>query len=103
MKNVILGGFLLFFSFIAKAQAPSIDTLSKDASKEKALLDAVTTRHNKDIASLSGTNKKYIAEIYKERYESIKEKFTENEIISDTKASGYLAKLTGEILKLFLL
>src|SRR5215203_1512300 len=99
MKNVILGGFLLFFSFIAKAQAPSIDTLSKDASKEKALLDAVTTRHNKDIASLSGTNKKYIAEIYKERYESIKEKFTENEIISDTKASGYLAKLTDEILK----
>jgi len=55
MKNVILGGFLLFFSFIANAQAPSIDTLYKDASKEKALLDAVTTRHNKDIASLSGT------------------------------------------------
>ncbi|MGN6401246.1 MAG: M48 family metalloprotease [Flavisolibacter sp.] len=68
-------------------------------AKEKSLCDEITLRYKQDIAGLNGANKKYISEIYKERYEQVKEKFANNEIITDEKATNYLNQLVQEILK----
>jgi hypothetical protein len=99
MKRILVGIALVLFSSLVQAQTELFTPLIKDASKEKVLQEALTAQYHNDISNLNGTNKKYIAEIYKERYELIKEKFADNEIISDPKASAYCQSLAQQILK----
>src|SRR3954469_14437860 len=83
----------------AKGQTIDFKPLVKDPVQEKALLDGITARYNKDLQSLSGPDKKYIAEIYKERYDVIKSSFTDNNVITDPTACKYLLALVNEIAK----
>lgn len=99
MKLAFIYGILLLLSPGINAQTNAFKLLIKDASKEKILIAATASKYNSDLASLKGNNKKYIAEIYKERYEAIKEKFDENEIVTDAEASDYLNQLVQEVLK----
>lgn len=99
MRCAILWVLFLLPCSLLKAQTAPAGFLSKNASKEKNLLEGLTARYNKDVSGLSGSNKKQVSEIYKERFELIKEKFAGNEIISDEKASGYLMQLAQEVLK----
>jgi hypothetical protein len=65
---------------------------------EKNTLEAIRTRHVKDLNSLQGAYKKYLADIYKERFDLIKNKFTNKEILVDHTAQAYLDRLTEKIL-----
>lgn len=91
---------LLFFSLlsiICFAQSQYTSSV-KDGSSE-LLVDAVTARYKNDVTALTGINKKYVADIYKERYELIKKMFDHDAIIVHNDAGVYLAVLSNEILK----
>jgi Zn-dependent protease with chaperone function len=83
----------------ALSQTIDFKPLVKDPTQEKALLDGITARNNKDIQALTGPNKKYVAEVYKERCDIIKSSFTNNEVITDPEAYKYLLALVNEIAK----
>jgi len=65
---------------------------------EKQLLDDISKRFQEDQLSVNGKNKKYILEMYKERYETIKKKFDEKEVITNQEVNQYLKQLTDEII-----
>src|SRR4029078_4509601 len=44
-------------------------------------------------------NKKYISDIYKERFDQISKQFSDHEIITDPKAVAYLSALLGRVTK----
>jgi Zn-dependent protease with chaperone function len=101
MKNRT--AFLIFFLLIglfANAQSFTDHTpLENNPNTDQSLASAIKTRYQKDVALLSGSNKKYIAEIYKERYEYLNERFKTKEIITNETAQLYLQKIVEEILK----
>jgi Zn-dependent protease with chaperone function len=66
---------------------------------EQSLLDGVTKRFQQDLAGLNGSNKKYLADIYKERHELIRERFSEKEVLCDREAQDYLMALAREIFR----
>lgn len=70
-----------------------------DAGKYRELISATEKRYQADISSLSGKNKKYVEEIFKERYESIKKMYERKEIVTESVANGYLQSLLHEIVK----
>jgi len=88
----------IIFSISCFAQTGFLP-LTRDAAREKSLVDAITLRYKNDIAGLSGPYKKYLAEIYKERYEMTKKMFDDNAVIVDEDASAYLSSVANEILK----
>jgi len=65
--------------------------------KEKEFLSQLNQRFQQDLSSLSGNNKKYIAELYKERFETIRKKVDQKEIITNPELQQYLDKLTAAI------
>ncbi|MFL5741068.1 MAG: M48 family metalloprotease [Flavisolibacter sp.] len=97
MRNTNILVLALLLPILASSQDGNPASLTRDPDKEKALLDGMTNRFKKDQSDINGENKKYIAQIYKERFESIKEHVTENEIITDPAIVLYLSKLTGQI------
>jgi predicted Zn-dependent protease len=68
-----------------------------DSVAEQELVSAITARYQKDVQNLQGANKKYLAEIYKERLDYIKKKISEKEISCDNRAQAYLNDLTKKI------
>ncbi len=70
---------------------------SDNESKYNTLFNAITEQYNTDIDSVSGENKKYIAELYKERYEHIQKQFEDKEVITWDTANNYLQMLLKEI------
>ena len=72
---------------------------SNNPGFEQKTIEAITSRYQKDIQNIQGPNKKYLADIYKERFNYIKEKFTNKEVLTDEKAQVYLDKLAAEILR----
>src|SRR5690242_3406388 len=64
---------------------------------EKELSTQVSEKLQKDLSSLSGTNKKFIGELYKERSTSILKKIDENELITNEEVQAYLEKLLASI------
>lgn len=93
----ILAACLSTLSF--SQTTPSYTPFTADAALEKGLLDGVFTRYQQDVATLSGEHRKYLADIYKERYELIRERFTEGEVLSDKGAQAYLQALVQEVLR----
>jgi hypothetical protein len=94
--------FLAFFLFIclhAPAQEFSFASFKNDPSYGQNVQSTIKKRYEEDVSFLSGNNKKYIADIYEERYELIKERFTSNEILTATEPQQYLSALADEILK----
>jgi hypothetical protein len=70
-----------------------------DPVLEKSFLEGVAQRYQQDLVSLGGENKKYLAGIYKERYDLIRERFTEHEVLSDKGAQDYLQALVQEVFR----
>jgi hypothetical protein len=68
-----------------------------DSVAEQELVSAITARYQKDVQNLQGANKKYLAEIYKERLDYIKKKISEKEISCDNRAQAYLNDLSKKI------
>ena len=72
-------------------------SLQYDETAKKALIDATEKRYQSDVASLTGSNKKYIADIYKDRLESIEKYYNDSMVITDAKATQYLQSIVTEI------
>jgi hypothetical protein len=94
----LIGLFASLVFFLPSFAQSLFEPITRDAARETALLQDMTTRYKKDVGSISGTHKKYIAEIYKERYEMVKE-IVPAEVISDPKSMAYLNRLSGEIFR----
>jgi Zn-dependent protease with chaperone function len=93
---------LIFTVYLSPAFAQSFsdyEAIQNNEAKEKLLVDAIKNQYDKDIASVTGPHKKYIIDLYKERLEFLKLKFSFNEIITSDKATAYLGSLVNEILK----
>ena len=71
--------------------------ISDNPTKQKQLEAAVSAKFLQDQSSLSGKNKKEIAELYKERYEMIKRKIDERELITNEEVQQYLDRLVKDI------
>lgn len=97
MKRLLLAAIV--YPFILQAQEEPRLTLTKDPVLERKLMDAITTRYQSDVKGLGGEYRKYLSEIYRERYELIRQRITGNEMITDGPSSAYLEQLTQEILK----
>lgn len=72
--------------------------LKDNEAENKTLLKAVTNRYGQDVAALNQKNKKYIADIYKERYESIAKYFTDSSVITEEATEKYLQAMLAEII-----
>jgi len=90
---------ILALSFTAPAQVVPYSSRPDNEPANKEMLAALTKRYEQDLATLSGSNKKYIAEVYKERWSLIKERITAKEIITATETQAYLKSLTNEIFR----
>ena len=90
---------LLLGSLACSAQSEDFTPLSKDAARSKGWVEKATARFQQDLGQLQGTHKKYLAEIYKERYESVKSILESKEIITDPTATAYLSALSAEIIR----
>lgn len=99
---------LLYLLLIIKACSliPGISTaqfqfipLPEEAERQQILLKSIEARCESDLKALSGPYKKYSAGIYKERYEAIKNYFTEKEVFNAKEAQLYLDALVAEITK----
>jgi len=66
---------------------------------QKQLLSTIKSRYEKDVSSLNGDNKKYISQIFKDRFEYIRERLESNEIITDPQVHNYLQQIVKEILQ----
>ena len=88
----------LFISTAAVAQ-DDFSPLSKDASRCRKMVEEATARFNKDVSTLKGEHKKYLSEIYKERFENIKGILEGKEIITDQQACSYLGSLADALIK----
>jgi len=71
-----------------------IDSL-KLVNVKKAVHDA----YLKDSASTSGENKKYIINLYRERYQYLEDMFKEKELMANAETDDYLSSLVNEIFK----
>ncbi|MEJ7912563.1 MAG: M48 family metalloprotease [Chitinophagaceae bacterium] len=94
-----LSALLLLFCNLSYAQPGSLTPPTELTAAEKEILSTVTRRYQQDVAGLTGSYKKYIADFYKERYEMVQELLEEKEIIPAGEAHAYLNKIAGEILK----
>jgi Zn-dependent protease with chaperone function len=63
------------------------------------LTEATEKRYKQDLTALSGDNKKYYEELYKERHQKIQRMYTDKVIIAEGKAASYLQGLAKEIIK----
>ena len=95
--------FLILYTFstvlVSGQSFSDFQSLKDDDTRLKSLVDDITRQYEQDIASITGPNKKYIIGIYKERLQLLKQRFSENEIITSPEANNYLGSLVNEILK----
>ena len=90
--------FLLFSISVAnRLQAQSPVLPPDDSLKYRLLLDSVTKKYKNDVAAVKGANSKYIAGLYKERYENIRDIFEAGGIITVPEAQNYLESLVKVI------
>jgi Zn-dependent protease with chaperone function len=94
---------IICFSFstrILAQNATSYSPLEDDPKLASQLTIATEKRYKQDLTALNGNlNKKYFEEVYKERYQKIQKMYSEQEIIAEGKAAGYLQSLVNEIIK----
>lgn len=70
-----------------------------DNGKYKEWMNATEKRYQQDVLGLSGKNKKYLVELYKERFEMIRKMYDQKEIVTAAEPSDYLQSLFAEIIK----
>lgn len=82
------------------AQAPLVYTVSAtDTAFLSSQLAAITVKYKAETDTLTGNNKQHIADVYKDRFNSLKEMFDNKEIAALPDAQAYLQQLSAQILK----
>ena len=96
----ILALFLIATTPVAALaqSSPDYNPFTDNSRLEQQLLDDISKKFQDDQQSVTGKNKKYIVEMYKERFEMIKKKFDEKEVMTNAEVNQYLKQLTDEII-----
>lgn len=81
------------------AQQPVFSPAPQDSLKLAGLFIGYEQQYKSEIHSLPSLYKKDMEEVYKHRWDNIREKFDDNEIYTDTVAQNYLNRLVAEIRK----
>lgn len=92
--------FLICFTWLS-AYSQSYQTyvpVKNDSLYLAGIKKEIKQKYLKDSASITGNNKKYIIEFYRQRFNSLNDRFTNNEFISTPEINNYLTSLTNEIL-----
>lgn len=76
----------------------SYNPVKDDVVQLNAARKTITQKYFTDSATLKGENKKYILDIYRDRFKSIEDLFTENQLIISAEVNDYLASITNEII-----
>lgn len=87
----------LFLGLQGNSQTASFTTFKNEPVTDNNLLKAIEERLQKDIIAISGSNKKYISDIYKERAALLKGKLEKKEIITDPAVQQYLTALANQV------
>jgi predicted Zn-dependent protease len=70
-----------------------------DTGKYTEWMAATENRYKADVAGLAGKNKKYLQQLFKDRYENIKKMYDRKEIVTEAVANGYLQSLIREVVQ----
>jgi hypothetical protein len=87
------------FSKAFSQNLPYYRSPEDDTGKYKEWVDATEKRYKADLSTLTGKNKKYLEQIFKDRYENVKKMYDHNEIVTESVAHGYLQSLLREVIK----
>jgi len=71
----------------------------EDEALYKTLLQQSTTRYESEVKQIKGENKKYILDFVKNRYESLKKSYDNNEIITESSPYNYLNIIRDKIIQ----
>jgi len=99
MRCCLLLILLSYFLGVHAQLIPDPAPFQSNIETEKKFQTTLKTRYQEDVTGLRSPHKKYIADIYKERYEYIKERLDNSEIITDTSVQSYLSSLIQVIVQ----
>ena len=90
---------LFCFTRIFAQPLLSYKPIAIDSFQLLNIKNAIHDHYLKDSASQTGDNKKYIVNLYRERYQYLESMFTEKELMASSETDSYLASLVNEIMK----
>jgi len=96
-KTILLLFFSIVISGLSAQPLLNYTPLPFDSVKLLNIRNSIRQHYQKDSASITGENKKYIVNIYRERYENLADMFNDKELMVSPGADGYLASLVNEI------
>jgi len=98
-RSILITTLLLLLLYYSPAQTAWLYTPVKDDDgKLKTLQAEIRKQYEKDSVSITGENKKYILEIYRDRLKGLNELFETKEPLYSPEAAAYLAGITNEII-----
>ncbi|MDB5246103.1 MAG: peptidase family [Segetibacter sp.] len=104
LQYILRSSFLLLILVFsiprnAVSQTPVFIPAVPDVSLLNTLSKKFEKLYTEEVASVPTKNRKEFEEIYKERWDNVKEKFDKKEIYTSSPAQEYLDALTAEIVK----
>lgn len=97
--SILITTVLLLLQHHSPAQTAWIYTPVKDdAGTLKTLQAEIRKQYEKDSTGITGENKKYVLEIYRDRFKGLNELFETKEPLCSPEATAYLAGITHEII-----
>ena len=99
MRCCLLLILLSYFLGVHAQLIPDPAPFQSNIETEKKFQTDLKARFQEDVTALKSPHKKYIVDIYKERYEYIKERLDNSEIITDTSVQSYLSSLIQVIVQ----
>ena len=91
--------FIFVTVYISLAQTSAFTPATDNTELLTSFISRSEQQYKKELESLTGENKKDISDLYKLRWDNIKEKFDTKEIYSSAKAQEYLNEIVAEIVK----
>lgn len=100
LKTALLFCFAVLLTFLCGAQQSVVyNPFENDSLQQSAVLKSIQQKFIADSIALDGENKKDFRALYSRRFTSIKELFTDEEIITDADVTDYIHSIVEEILK----
>ena len=96
--NLITTALLIVHGNLFAQTALLYTPVKDDTDKLKNLQTEIKKQYEKDSLSITGENKKYILEIYRERFKDLNELFEIKEPLTEATASTYLTAIANEII-----
>ncbi len=98
LRNINIVAFIIIcFANKVFAQPLTFEPVKQDSVQLASLISKFEKSYRQDIAALPSQNKKDLEEVYKMRWENIKEKFDNKEIYTSAPAQKYLDAVVAEI------